>query len=199
MNNKRNLIIAKTITDTILCGSAIWAISRTNQLRHPIALSSYVYLLGSGITEIISNICAPLENETDEADDRTRLLATIVPIAFLNMEMLLADSSCGRVMLYSHAYSTIIPTFLEASATDDYQYGILMARLGNTTTLSFLSYANGNVFGSLAAAVNLLQIFAHDYLSNESFYLRNSISTLFSSGFCILSVLATQLIKDNEV
>lgn len=198
MNNRRNLIIAKTITDTILCGSAIWAISKTAHTGHPIALSSYVYLLGFGITEIIANAFAPLENETSEAEDRTRMLTSIVPIAFLNMELLLADNS-NRVLLYSHAYSTVIPAFLEVSSPDDFRYGILMARLGNGTTLSYLSFANSNIYGSLAAAVNLIQIFANEFLSNQSFYVCNSISTLCSSGFCILSVLATQLIKNTEI
>lgn len=100
MRNKRYLIIAKTVSNAILCGSAIWAIAKANHIRHPISLSLNVYLMRCGITEIVSNICAPLENKADDTKWQNQIARYNCSDSIFEY----GNVNCIRIFLYFRAY-----------------------------------------------------------------------------------------------
>lgn len=199
-----NWVIAKYLADATVCGSALWAMHRINHIQHPYALSSYVYLLGHGLMCLRLN----LNPICTRYYQKSKKIASILPIGMLNFELLLAyeDSSyqIDRYLLATYGFSTMVSALLELRSYDDSENGTIMTQLESSCSLAFLSSLTDNVSGSLAAVwkfmdVCLLQSNLIVPSDDDAESSQNRVITNISLAvFCILSACAIGFLNNSN-
>lgn len=183
-------IFWRNFANGFLCGSAVWAIARTNCFYHPILFSSYVHLLLHGLTDTMS---PSLGSWKEPVLSKLKIISDLAPISLLNIQLLVTHSFKKELVL-NHMISLVFPLLAEMFADEHSTDGLLLTQIASVCSLAFISHKTDNFYGSLAAACKfvdevILQLFIFDDEEPPS-TISNIFSTISRSLFCVFSALS---------
>lgn len=186
--------ISRFLVHSALCGSAGWAISRTNCDKYPYLCASYAFVLVHGYLGLV-----PKNNQRtwmNKLYQKSSIIAATAPIIALNFYLLWENYHDLNISNY-HAVCSIVPIVLELVWPDPTDLGVLCVTIANICSLGFMSIEMDNLNTLLISAAIckffddlMFQSIAVEY---NCFISRETVSVLGMTCFLALTSLSLKL------